>query len=107
MGGTAVNPGYKQTEIGLLPIDWGTGPIDHSIEKLEAGASVNSDKEDAPDYESYPCILKTGAAKAGSLDPRECKRVARRDLWRLKIALRKDTILISRMNTIELGGESG
>jgi type I restriction enzyme S subunit len=33
--------------------------------------------------------------------------VARRDLWRLQLALRKGTILISRMNTVELVGESG
>ena len=102
-----MRPGYKQTEFGILPFDWDAGPIGCAVDKLEAGASVNSDKDEAPAFESYPCVLKTGAAKSGSLDPRESKKVAGRDLCRLKVALRKDTILVSRMNTIELVGESG
>jgi type I restriction enzyme, S subunit len=100
-------PGYKQTESGVLPADWDAGPIGRAVEKLEAGASVNSEKDEESEFDSYPCILKTGAAREGSLDPRESKKVARRDLWRLKVSLRKDTILVSRMNTLELVGESG
>jgi type I restriction enzyme S subunit len=102
-----VKPGYKQTDVGLLPVDWDAGNIDQAVERLDAGASVNSERDEAPDFASYPRILKTSSAKQGSLDPLESKRVARRDLWRLKVALRKDTILVSRMNTIELVGENG
>src|SRR6266849_633340 len=99
--------GYKHTDLGLLPADWDAGEIDRAVERLEAGASVNSDKDEMPDFTSYPCVLKTGAAREGSLDPLESKKVARRDLWRLKVALRNNTILISRMNTMELVGDSG
>jgi len=102
-----VKPGYKQTEFGVLPADWDAGPVGRAVERLEAGASVNSEKDEASEFDSYPCVLKTGAARGGSFDPRESKRVARRDLWRLKVSLRKDTILVSRMNTVELVGESG
>ena len=101
-----VRPGYKQTEVGIIPEDWDAGVMAFAVETLEAGTSVNSDKEDTPDFHSYPCVLKTGAAAGGALHPRECKKVARRDRWRLKLALRRDTILISRMNTVELVGES-
>ncbi len=102
-----VRSGYKQTEFGVLPDDWDAGPIGRAVERLEAGASVNSEKDEAPEFGSYPCVLKTGAAREGSFDPRESKRVARRDLWRLKVSLRKDTILVSRMNTVDLVGDSG
>lgn len=101
------NREYKQTAAGVLPTDWNAGPIGRAIEKLEAGASVNSEKDEAPEFESYPCVLKTGAASGGLFHPRESKRVAGRDLWRLKVSVRRDTILISRMNTTELVGESG
>ncbi len=102
-----VKTDYKQTDAGLLPADWDAGLIEWAVESLEAGASVNSDKDETPDFSSYPCVLKTGAAKEGSLNLAESKKVARRDLSRLKVSLRKDTILISRMNTVELVGESG
>lgn len=88
-------------------LNWDEGTLGSAIDRLDAGASVNSDKDEAPDFESYPCILKTGAVKNGTFDPLESKKIAKRDLWRLKVWLRKGTILISRMNTAELVGESG
>lgn len=102
-----VKPGYKQTEVGVIPEEWDAGFIGQAVERLEAGASVNSDKDGILDFDNYPCVLKTGAAKDGALNLREIKKVAQRDLWRLKVNLRKDTILVSRMNTVELVGESG
>ncbi len=102
-----VKPGYKQTDLGLLPADWDTGPIGHAIERLDAGVSVNSEKDNAPKFDSYPRVLKTGAAKEGAFDLRESKKVARRDLSKLRVWVRRDTILVSRMNTIDLVGESG
>jgi type I restriction enzyme S subunit len=107
LSGFGREPGHKQRTERALPADWDTGPIGRAIERLEAGASVNSDRDEAPEFESYPCVLKTGAASGGSFDPRESKKVTERDLWRLKVSVRKDTILISRMNTVELVGESG
>ena len=68
---------------------------------------MNSEKVEAPEFESYPRVLKTGAASRGLFNPRESKKVAGRDLSRLNVSVRKDTILISRMNTLELVGESG
>jgi type I restriction enzyme S subunit len=105
--GFAGNCEFKQTAAGVLPAEWNAGPIGRAIETLEAGASVNSEKVEAPEFESYPCVLKTGAANGGLFNPRESKKVAGRDLWRLNVSVRKDTILISRMNTLELVGESG
>lgn len=102
-----VKPGYKWTEVGALPEDWEAGPIGRAIEGFESGASVNSEKGGPAEFDSYPCVLKTGAAKGGVVDPAESKKVARRDLRRLKVSLRESTILVSRMNTAELVGESG
>ena len=98
---------HRQTEAGVLAGDWCAGDIGHAVERLEAGASVNSEKDETAEYDSYPCVLKTGAASAGSFVPRESKRVARCDLWRLRVSVRKNTILVSRMNIVDLVGESG
>jgi type I restriction enzyme, S subunit len=99
--------GYKETSCGALPVDWDADRIGRAIERLEAGASVNSERGKASELDTYPRVLKTGAVTGGAFDPRESKRVAARDLWRLKVSVRKETIVISRMNTVELVGESG
>jgi type I restriction enzyme S subunit len=98
----------KYSEIGPIPADWEVGPLSRAIDRLDAGASVNSEKYEAvPDFRSHLFILKTGAVKAGSFNPGECKKVVQSDLWRLKVSLHKDTVLVSRMNTVDLVGESG
>jgi restriction endonuclease S subunit len=52
-------------------------------------------------------ILKTSAVVNGTFKANECKKVAQRDIRRVKLSLRASCIVISRMNTPELVGECG
>jgi restriction endonuclease S subunit len=52
-------------------------------------------------------VVKTSALKGGVFDPSECKPIVQADLARATTPLRRDTLLISRMNTPDLVGEVG
>src|SRR3990172_5022380 len=106
-GGMEVKPGYKQTEVGVIPEEWEVAPLSRVIERLEAGVSVNSVDEELRSYPHDQSILKTSAISGGQFLPFECKKVAPRDLSRARLNPRADTIIISRMNTPDLVGECG
>ena len=98
-----IKPGYKQTEIGVIPEDWETSSLSAAFQKLEAGVSVNSDNSLSSEYH----ILKTSAVHDGVVDTAETKPVIPQDYLRLKCPLVKGSIIISRMNTPALVGECG
>ncbi len=81
---------------------WIPGHLNDVIDSLIAGVSVNSGEGDTSG--SF-FILKTSAISKGKLNLSEKKPVLPREVARLKCSLRKETILISRMNTPELVGE--
>lgn len=86
----------------VIKNQWNQGCLSDVIESLVAGISVNSGEQDSP------CnffILRTSAISKGKLDISEKKPVLAQEVVRLKCSLRKDTVLISRMNTPELVGE--
>lgn len=97
--------GYKQTEVGVIPEDWEAMKLDSFISKLEAGVSVNSvaDGEGSSSFK----ILKTSCAANGKFDPNEAKEIAPKDIKRAKLNPSPNSIIISRMNTPDLVGESG
>ena len=76
--------------------------LDSLIDHLEAGVSVNS-KEGEVAEGDYG-ILKTSSVSMGYFIPTEVKKVVQKDQSRLKAPVRKNTIIISRMNTVELVG---
>ena len=98
-----VKPGYKQSEVGIIPEDWGVSTLRAAFPKLEAGVSVNSDNMTSSKYH----ILKTSAVHNGIVDPAEVKPVINTDYSRLKCPLVQGSIIISRMNTPALVGECG
>lgn len=98
-----VRPGYKQSEVGIIPEDWGVSTLRAAFPKLEAGVSVNSDNMTSSKYH----ILKTSAVHNGIVDPAEVKPVIKADYSRLKCPLVQGSIIISRMNTPALVGECG
>lgn len=99
--------GYKQTEVGVIPEDWDVRNLGTAIEKLETGVSVNSVDETQKVYAHEQSILKTSAVANGQFYAHEAKKIAPRDIARAKLNPRADTIIISRMNTPDLVGESG
>jgi len=101
-----VRPGYKQTDVGVIPEDWTIVPLSELVNSLEAGVSVRS--LDAADPHVYDkAVLKTSCIFGGRFNPDECKPIDPRDLHRAKLNPRNNCILISRMNTLALVGECG
>ena len=98
-----VKPGYKQSEVGIIPEDWGVSALRAAFPKLESGVSVNSDNMTSSKYH----VLKTSAVHNGIVDPAEVKPVIKADYGRLKCPLVQGSIIISRMNTPALVGECG
>lgn len=98
-----VNGKYKETEVGLIPEDWEVTTLSDAFQNLEAGVSVNSDERENADF----FVLKTSAISDGLLNLNEAKPVVKKDYARLKCPVKKDSIIISRMNTPQLVGECG
>lgn len=99
--------GYKQTEVGAVPVDWTIAPLGAEIDHLEAGVSVNSVDGDLINDAHAHAVLKTSAVIGGVFLPQESKKIAPGDLKRARLSPRCDSIIISRMNTPELVGECG
>jgi type I restriction enzyme S subunit len=96
-----------QTRLPGFSGGWEVRPLASVIANLEAGVSVNSVEQGKPLRSGEPCILKTSAIFDGRFDPEECKLIDRFDISRAKLIPRRDTIIISRMNTPNLVGEVG
>ncbi len=101
-----VPDGYKQTDVGIIPIDWESSELGSFVQSLDAGVSVNSiDKPDAFSHGLH--ILKTSCVSNGYFFPREIKSIIPEDIVRAKTIVSKGSIIVSRMNTPDLVGELG
>jgi len=96
---------YKESPLGWIPKEWEVVPLGGLVRELVAGVSVNS--TDIPAGADQIGVLKTSCVGGGSFDPAENKTVVREEIARACVSPRRDTILISRMNTPSLVGESG
>jgi type I restriction enzyme S subunit len=101
-----VSPEYKRTEVGVIPEDWSVEVLAHFVSALHAGVSVNSIASDQP-VGDRPSVLKTSCIQAGTFSPDQAKPISPKDRGRAKLSPKAETILISRMNTPDLVGESG
>ncbi|MBL9115071.1 MAG: restriction endonuclease subunit S [Verrucomicrobiaceae bacterium] len=87
-----------------LPQGWKDEPLSTLVERLESGVSVNSeDKPCAPDEFG---ILKTSCVNGGKFDPSQNKVIVANEIVRAALNPRADSVLISRMNTFDLVGET-
>ncbi len=87
-----------------LPQGWAEQPLSDLVAKLESGVSVNAvDRACGSDQIG---VLKTSCVNGGQFDPRENKAILdRSEIRRAVLNPRRDSILISRMNTFDLVGE--
>lgn len=85
--------------------EWQTKSLDELIDRIESGVSVNSEDRSKKDGEYG--ILKTSAVASGAFYSKENKAIPQIELSRAKLNPQKDTIIVSRMNTPQLVGESG
>jgi restriction endonuclease S subunit len=86
---------------------WEERPLATEVLALDAGVSVTSIDVGGSVHAAGPAILKTSAVDNGAFLPHECKLISPKDAGRARLSPRADSILISRMNTIQLVGECG
>lgn len=86
---------------------WKLRKLGEDIADLLAGISVNSRVSDSDAVLSGPAVLKTSAVVNGEFKSWEAKTIATADIPRAQLTPLAETVLISRMNTIDLVGECG
>lgn len=91
--------------IGDIPEHWLVIRLKYIIKTMASGVSVNSDDEPAEPHEFG--ILKTSCVYTGEFNPYENKRILENEYNRMTCPVKKNTIIISRMNTPELVGANG
>lgn len=96
---------FKDSPLGKIPVEWGFNKLGSLISTLETGVSVNA--WDKPVGGGDIGILKTSCVHSGSFFPGKNKTVFPRDKRRVSCPVRCNSIIISRMNTPLLVGESG
>lgn len=95
---------YKPSPLGWIPKEWQVAPLSSRIASLDAGVSVNS--EDRPHGAGEIGVLKTSALSQGKFLPDQNKAVVASEISLVREPVLGDSILVSRMNTPELVGES-
>ena len=101
-GARLVVENYKP-KINIDP-EWGMVELGEVIDELETGVSVNSENGQIVNGEFG--VLKTSAVTYGDFRPFEYKKILETELPRAKCKPKKDSIIISRMNTEQLVGAS-
>ncbi|MEB8474425.1 N-6 DNA methylase [Acidithiobacillus ferriphilus] len=99
-GARAVLDHYRP-HIPIHP-DWPMVELREIIDELESGVSVNSTS--TPTNKGELGILKTSCVTTGIFQTEEHKTVVPDELARVRCPVRKNTIIISRMNTEALVG---
>ena len=84
--------------------DWSWRHLSVFVSRLDAGVSVNSD--DWPRHSGEVGVLKTSALSGGTFRPDQNKTVWAKERRRVAISVEGDSIIVSRMNTPDLVGES-
>ena len=96
---------FKDSPLGRIPKPWEVDVLGSLVQELLAGVSVNAWDKPAGAHEVG--VLKTSAVNSGRFYPEENKTVIPRDVRRVACPVTAETIIISRMNTPVLVGESG
>jgi type I restriction enzyme, S subunit len=92
--------------LGEIPKHWKVSKLKYIIKELTSGTSVNS--TDTPvENEREIGILKTSCVYNYKFDFNANKQVLKEEIDKVKCPVRKNSIIISRMNTPELVGASG
>jgi type I restriction enzyme, S subunit len=97
----------RSTPLGLIAAEWPLGAVGDFVAELKAGVSVNAFETEQGCAADEVGVLKSGAVLEGRFFPRQHKVVVPSDRGRVATSVRADRIIISRMNTPALVGESG
>lgn len=91
--------------LGDIPAHWEALDLKWVIARVSSGVSVNA--TDQPVQVGELGVLKTSAVSGGSFFPSENKSVWEPEYGRVACPVTADSIIVSRMNTPLLVGESG
>lgn len=91
--------------IGDIPQEWTVSKLKYIIRFIESGVSVNAGNVSANINEVG--VLKTSSVSKYIFDVKENKTVNAEELDRVSCPVRRNTIIVSRMNTPELVGACG
>lgn len=90
---------------GEIPSGWNIQRLKQVTVSISSGVSVNASNIRAE--EGQFGVLKTSAVSGGRFIPQENKTVWESEIDRLACPVTRDTVIVSRMNTPTLVGESG
>lgn len=90
--------------VDKIPKGWTFQRLGRFVKDLESGVSVNSSEQGG---DALLRVLKTSCVSDGMFDPTEAKAVITEDERRVKCPVRAGSVIISRMNTLELVGANG
>ena len=94
-----VKPGYKQTEVGLIPQDWEVMPLGRLVASLEYGSSAKSNAR------GRVPVLRMGNLQGGKVDWSDLVFTDDESEIR-KYSLISGDVLFNRTNTVDLVGKT-
>lgn len=92
--------------LGQIPEHWEVYKLKYLIQNISSGCSVNSEDSPITNDQEYG-VLKTSCVYNYIFNSNENKKVLKEEYSRVKCPVKKNTIIVSRMNTPELVGASG
>ena len=94
-----VKPGYKQTELGVIPEDWDVRPLGQLVHAVEYGSSAKSSSSG-----KIP-VLRMGNLQEGKIDWSDLV-FTDNESEIAKYLLNPGDVLFNRTNTIDLVGKA-
>jgi len=94
-----VKPGYKQTEVGVIPEDWDVEPLGRLVSSVEYGSSAKSSMQ------GHIPVLRMGNLQGGKIDWTDLVYTNDESEIR-KYKLSPGDVLFNRTNTVELVGKT-
>ncbi len=97
-----VKPGYKQTEVGVIPADWSVRQLSTLV---TSGPKNGYSGRSSKDSRGTPTLMLTATTSGQMvLNNQTVKRLEERISPRLDIFLKRGDVLVQRSNTLELVG---
>ncbi|NQX01623.1 restriction endonuclease subunit S, partial [bacterium] len=95
-----MKPGYKQTEVGVIPEEWEVKPLGEALIKGRLGGNYPNQLQET----DYP-LMKMGNITRGKMDTTKIEFIGRGVLPEQQHKLRKGDVLFNTRNTLDLVGK--
>ena len=95
-----VPEGYKQTKVGIIPVEWGVKKFGNIVEKSALGGNYSNSTE----ISKFP-LIKMGNIARGKIDLTKIEYISKGEIPDSKHKLKKGDFLFNTRNTLELVGK--